>query len=135
MSINNCNLIGNVGNEPTLSYSAKGIAIVSLNLAVKRRFKKEETDWIKVIAFKQLAELIAQYVKKGSKIAVQGSIQTGNYTNKEGQKVYTFEVVADNVQFLDAKPQQDKPKQESKSNDPFEDGPVIDISDGDLPFE
>jgi len=144
--INKTILIGNLGRDPELRYTQQGTAVISFDIAVARQFKgadgKRESDWVTIIAWKQLAELCAQYLKKGSHVAIDGRIQTGSYENKEGQKVKTFEIVAENVQFLGGKNQSqdssgssnyDKGNTAEKS-DPFNNDKVIDISDDDLPF-
>ena len=86
------------GNEP--------IAIARYRLAVDRRFKKEgeqTADFIPCIAFSKLAEFAKNYLKKGTKIAVTGRIQTGDYTNKDGQMVYSVRVMVDEVEFAESK--------------------------------
>ena len=132
--INSVTLLGRMGADPELRYTQTGKAVVSFNLAVTDRFKKDHTNWISIVAWNQLAELITQYCKKGSQIALSGRLQQRSFDGKDGKKVYVLEVVADNVQFLDTKPQQDK-QQDTASKDPFDNkDKVIDISDDDLPF-
>ncbi|OEF97334.1 single-stranded DNA-binding protein [Desulfuribacillus alkaliarsenatis] len=151
--INKVVLIGRLGADPELRYTQQGTAVASFNIAVNRRTKKQdgsrETDWITIVAWQQQAELCAQYLKKGSQIAVEGRIQTGSYENKDGQRVRTFEVVAENVQFLDRagdgeqgssgprsfQSQGQDNTNRSSNKDPFANNDkVIDISDDDLPF-
>lgn len=82
------------------------ITIARYTLAIDRRFKKEgeqSADFINCIAFSKLAEFAEKYLKKGTKIAVVGRIQTSNYTNKEGQKVYTTDVVVEECEFAESK--------------------------------
>ena len=104
-------------------------------IAVDRRFKKDDqpsADFITCKAFGKTAEFVEKYFKKGMKIGLVGSIQTNNYTNKEGQKVYSTEVVADNVEFVDSK-QEQKPAQDSKGKQQdFMDVP--DTLESELPF-
>lgn len=79
---------------------------VSFTLAVDRRFKKEgeqAADFIRIVCFGKLGDFAEAYLRKGTKILVEGRIQTGNYTNKEGQKVYTTDVIADNIEFAESK--------------------------------
>ena len=88
-------LIGNLTKDIDLKFQAgSGLAIGKFSLAVARQ-KKGETDFINCIAFGKTAETMSQYLFKGSKVAVEGHIQTGSYTNKEGHKVYTTDVVID----------------------------------------
>ena len=79
-------------------------------LAVDRRGKKDETDFINCIASRKAAEFAEKYLRKGMKIAVTGSIQTGSYTNKEGQKVYTTDVIIDSHEFCEKKENSVKPQ-------------------------
>jgi len=113
MSINRVVLIGRLTKECQLRYSPSGVAVVNFTLAVDRTFKnaqgERECDFIPVVAFKQLAELCANYLDKGKLCSVDGRIQTRNYSNKDDQKVYVTEVVAEYVQFLSPKDaQQDR---------------------------
>lgn len=150
--INRIVLIGRLGADPELKYTQQGTAVIAFDIAVNRQFKSgdgnREADWIPIVAWRQLAELCAQYLKKGSQVAIEGRLQTRSYENKEGQRVKVFEVVAENVQFLDrAGDTGQGPTAGSKSfqgqestnrsnyKDPFANNDkVIDISDDDLPF-
>ena len=79
---------------------------VSFNLAVDRRYKKEgepAADFIRIVCFGKQGDFAEGYLRKGTKILVEGRIQTGSYTNKEGQKVYTTDVIADNIEFAESK--------------------------------
>ena len=139
--INNFIGIGRTTKDIDLRYSQNGTAIANFTIAITRRFDKEKTDFIRCIAFKKTAELIAQYVKKGNQIGIEGSIQTGSYQDKEGKTVYTTDVIVNNVQFLESK-NNSQPKQqqrvdvynnEVKQAQQF-DGEQIDVSDDELPF-
>lgn len=138
--INNFIGIGRTTKDIDLRYSQNGTAIANFTIAITRRFDKEKTDFIRCIAFKKTAELIAQYVKKGNQIGIEGSIQTGSYQDKEGKTVYTTDVIVNNVQFLESRNSQPKQQQrvdvynnEVKQAQQF-DGEQIDVSDSDLPF-
>ena len=101
-------LIGRLTRDPEVRYSQgeNALAIARYTLAVDRRFKKageQDADFINCIAFGKLGEFAEKYLKQGTKIAVTGHIQTGSYTNKEGQKVYTTEVVIDEQEFTESK--------------------------------
>lgn len=116
-------LIGRLARDPELRYTANGTANCQFTLAVERPFKNQngekEADFINIVAWRQLAETCANYLKKGRLTALEGRIQVRHY-EKDGRKVYVTEVVADNVRFL-----------ESNRNNPTED--QTDIPD-DLPF-
>ena len=95
--MNNVNLIGRLTHEPTLKYSKEGKAMLKNTVAVNR--SKDVTDFINIVAFGKTAELISEYHEKGDLIAVSGSIWTGSY-EKEGNKVYTFEVCVNQITFV-----------------------------------
>lgn len=110
--MNNVNLIGRLTRDPELRYTTSGMAVVRFNLAVDRRMSKEKkqeaeaqnqptADFISCTAWNKTAELLANYTQKGSKIAVEGRIQTGSY-EKDGQRVYTTDVIVNQIEFLDA---------------------------------
>ncbi len=150
--INRCVLIGRLGADPELRYTQQGTAVISFDIAVSRPYKSgdgnRESDWFTIIAWRQLAELCAQYLKKGSQVAIEGRLQTRSYENKDGQRVKVYEIVAENVQFLDRAGdagqgsttgsksfQGQTSTNRSNYNDPFANNDkVIDISDDDLPF-
>jgi len=109
--LNECVLIGRLCADPSLRYTTNGTAVCKFTLAVNRRFNREETDFIDCVCWKGLAENVANYTGKGSLVAVQGSIQTGSYETKDGQKRKAFEINCDQVVFLDKKKDgQSKPK-------------------------
>jgi len=109
--LNNVTLIGRLCADPSLRYTTNGTAVCKFTLAVNRRFNREETDFIDCVCWKGTAENVANYTGKGSLVAVQGSIQTGSYETKDGQKRKTWEINCDQVVFLDRKKDgQSKPK-------------------------
>jgi single-strand DNA-binding protein len=109
--LNNVTLVGRLCADPLLRYAKSGTAVCKFTLAVNRRFNREETDFIDCVCWKGLAENVANYTGKGSLVAVQGSIQTGSYETKDGQKRKTWEINCDQVVFLDRKKDgQSKPK-------------------------
>ena len=98
-------LLGNLVRDPEKSYTQSGMAITRFTIAVNRFRKSEggdDADFIRVTAFDKQAELVERYLKKGSKVGVEGRIQTGSY-EKDGKKVYTTDVIANRVEFLDRK--------------------------------
>lgn len=100
--MNNVILMGRLTRDPELKYSQAGKAYCRFTVAVNRDFNKDEADFINCLAFGKTAETIAEWLGKGRRIALQGRIQTGNYENKNGDKVNTFEVVADRFEFVDS---------------------------------
>lgn len=133
--MNTVNLIGRLVRENELRYSAQGTAVLKNTLAVNRKFKKDESDFINLLAFGKTAELMANHLNKGDLVGIEGHIQTGSY-EKDGKKVYTFEVVADNITFISGKKKEEKPAQKYTADpgDPFADKGQINIDDSDLPF-
>jgi len=105
--MNKITLIGNLVRDCELRYATSGTAIATFTLAVGRRFKnsqgEKETDFIQIKCFKQLAELCANALAKGNKAAVSGSLQVSSYTDKDGNKKYSSDVIADEVEFLSPK--------------------------------
>ena len=127
--MNNITLMGRLTRDPELKYSQAGKAYCRFSLAVQREFNREEADFINCLAFGKTAETIAEWLGKGRRIALNGRIQTGNYENKNGDKVSTFEVVADRFEFVDsAKSDTNKNQSYSNNNDD-----VLDDND-DFPF-
>jgi len=132
--LNRIILIGRLTRDPELRYSPTGTAVAVFTLAVDRSFGREkETDFIPVVTFKQSAEACANYLRKGRLAAVEGRIQTRNYENNEGRRIYVTEVVADNVRFLE-KAEQNGQQEQSHTEEYSSEGKPIDISDDDLPF-
>lgn len=101
MDINNVVLVGRLTKEIELKYTSSGKAYCKISLAVNR-MKKDEVDFINCIAWEKTAEVIAQYCTKGERLGVVGRIQTGSY-DREGVKVYTTDVIINNVQLLGTK--------------------------------
>lgn len=146
--LNNCVLIGRLTRDPELRYTTNGTATCTFTLAVDRPFtngnREREADFIPIVCWRQLAETMANYLKKGRLCAVEGRIQVRNYENNEGRKIYVTEVIANNIRFLESNRessdsrQSDRQNGRSGNNDPFvDDGAPIDInnlSDDDLPF-
>lgn len=121
-------LIGRATKDPDIRYTQneQPMTIARFNLAVDRRFKKDgeqSADFISCVAFGKTAEFIEKYVFKGTKIAVEGRIQTGSYTNNDGNKVYTTDVVVEQVEFAGAKT--DSKSAAKESNDDF-----MNVADG-----
>lgn len=105
--INRVVLVGRLTRDPDLRVTQSNISISNFNIAVNRPFTDQNgergADFINCIAFRKIAENVNKYLRKGSLVGVDGRIQTRNYENKEGQRVYVTEVVADSVQFLEPK--------------------------------
>ena len=146
--INSVVLMGRLTAEPELRSTTSGISITRFTIAVNRYSKdgEDKADFINITAWRKTAEIVSKYFRKGSMIAVQGSIQTDTYTDREGNKRYSFQIVANNVSFCGSKAEtyqtenetpvaQDQPSlsYETTDNSDFE---TIDDDDDeyDLPF-
>lgn len=126
--MNNVTLMGRLTRDPELKYSQAGKAYCRFSLAVQREFNREEADFINCLAFGKTAETIAEWLGKGRRIAIVGRIQTGSYQNSNGDKVSTFEVVADRFEFVDSARSETSKNQSYSNNDD-----VLDDND-DFPF-
>lgn len=105
--MNKAFLIGRLTRDPELRYSSSNTPVVTFSIAIDRQYTnrdgQRETDFIRIVAYNKQAENVKKFVSKGSMVAVDGRIQTGSYDDKDGKKVYTTDIVADRVQFLDSK--------------------------------
>jgi single-strand DNA-binding protein len=135
-------LIGRTTRDIELRRTGNGTAVASFTLAVNRDFKTndgQEADFIQCVAWKKTAELLEQYVHKGDRIAVNGSIRTRNYEDSHGRTVYVTEVLVNNVEFLETKKnremQSDSPSGQNKS-DSYDDwgNKEYEMDNSDLPF-
>ena len=109
--VNKVILVGNLGQDPEIRYMQNGKAVANLSMATSETWKdqqgqqQEKTEWHRVIAFDKLAEIIGEYVKKGSKIYCEGKLQTRKWTDQQGVERYSTEIVISEMQMLDSKPQ------------------------------
>lgn len=103
--INQVTLVGRLTKDPELRYTPEGHAVSNVTVALNRSFRNNEgqyaADFVQCTIWKKTAENTAQYCRKGSIVGITGRIQTRNYENQEGKKVYVTEVVAENVRFMD----------------------------------
>lgn len=127
--VNKVILIGNCGKDPETRYLPSGGAVANVSIATSESWKdktsgesKEKTEWHNVVFYGKLAEIVGQYVKKGSSVYIEGRIQTRKWTDKEGKDRYTTEIIADQMQMLGGKPNgADKPAPTAVSADSFKD--------------
>ena len=101
--MNSVALTGRMVRDPEIRYTDGGVSIARFTVAVNRRKKDDPADFIGCIAFGKTAEILEKFFHKGMRIGLNGRIQTGSYTNKEGKKVYTTDIIAEQVEFLDSK--------------------------------
>lgn len=104
--LNQCNFIGRLGQDPESRFTQDSTQVVNISLAVGWKSKeKEGTEWVRCVAFGKLAEIMAQYLRKGSKVFISGSYRTRKWQNQQGQDQYSTEIVISDMQMLDGKPQ------------------------------
>lgn len=138
--LNRVILIGRLTKDPELRYTPAGVAVVTYTLAVDRPYGgnegKKEADFIPIVAWRQLAENCANYLRKGRLAAVEGRMQVRNYDNNEGRRIYITEVIADNVRFLESGNSSNRSEStpSGSNQNPYDNQKPIDISDDDLPF-
>lgn len=150
-SLNKAMIIGRLGQDPEVRYTQSNTAVATLSVATSERYKdrngeqQESTEWHRVVCFGRLAEICQQYLKKGSLAYFEGPIQTRSWEDKDGQKRYTMEVKALNMQMLDSRgsggggqqgggshPQQAQPQKQSANSVELDNN--FDDMDDDLPF-
>lgn len=139
MSLNKALLIGNLGNDPEIRSTPSGQSVCNFNIATTRRWNdksgqsQEETEWHRIVVWGRQAENCKEFLKKGRQVFIEGRIQTRQWEDKEGNKRYTTEVVAQNVQFLNGGPRSQAPQSEGS---PPPSAPADDFggSDDDIPF-
>ena len=122
-SVNKCILIGNLGSDPEIRYTPSGAAVANFSLATtdkwtdKQGQPQERTEWHKIVVWGKLAELCGEYLSKGRQVYIEGSIQTRQWDDKEGNKRYTTEIKAREVTFLGSKSDAGPPKSRSGGYD------------------
>lgn len=140
--INRTIITGRLVKNIEIRYTQNNVAITQFTLAVTRKFKNQngeyESDFINCVAYKSTAELLSKYTGKGDLIGIEGRIQTRNYENQEGKKVYVTEVIVESVDFLASK-KEEKPKEEpvkqKLSDEVFSEfGSSIEIDESDIAF-
>lgn len=154
--VNKVILIGNVGQDPETKFTASGAAVANVSVATSESWKdknsgqtQERTEWHRVVFFNRLAEIVGEYVSKGSKIYVEGSLRTRKWQDQSGQDRYTTEIVASEMQMLDTRDpgqaegrrysqgyshQQQAPRQQQNAQQATPPPPAMDDFDDDIPF-
>lgn len=141
--MNKVMLIGRLTREPEIKATSTGKTVAAFTLAVNRRRKEDPADFIQCKAFDKTADVVQKYCGKGKQVCVLGRIQTGSYENKEGRRVYTTDVMVDELELLGSKgdaPAQEAPKPQPKDDNPYMDETPdfkqldLDSLDGELPF-
>ena len=152
--VNKVILVGNLGNDPDIRYTAGGAAVANISLATAESWKdknsgelQERTEWHRIVFFGRLAEIVGEYLRKGSQVYVEGRLQTRKWEDKEGHDRYTTEIVANEMQMLGSKssgsanyepatqsqPRQNTPEPQSAPSPAPAPAPADDFDD-DIPF-
>ncbi|WP_318767595.1 single-stranded DNA-binding protein [Lactiplantibacillus carotarum] len=156
--INRAVLVGHLTRDPELRYTSSGLAVATFTIAVNRNFTNQngerEADFISCVIWRKAAENLANFTSKGSLLGIDGRVQTRNYENQQGVRVYVTEVVVENFSLLESRADADKRREQSDRNYPPQQSPEaptstgntnqadqftsngdqIDIGDDDLPF-
>ena len=138
-SINKAILIGNLGKDPELRYTPSGQAVASFSIATTRKWRdnegqsQEQTEWHNIIVWGKQAENANEYLQKGRSVYIEGRIQNRSYEDKDGNKRYISEVVAQTVQYLGSKGDQSNTNKQSQQQ-PSDTPPEVSSDDDDLPF-
>ncbi|HET7676579.1 MAG TPA: single-stranded DNA-binding protein [Candidatus Limnocylindrales bacterium] len=151
MSLNKVMIIGNLGRDPEMRYTPSGQAVTQFTVAVNRNYRdgqgewQEETEWFRVVVWREAAERAAEYLRKGSKVYCEGRLQTRQWEDRDGQKRYTTELIADRVMNLerrsrdedgDTPPGEEPGRAPVRAARPAEDRPAPESTEDidDLPF-
>ncbi|HIJ21412.1 MAG: single-stranded DNA-binding protein [Gammaproteobacteria bacterium] len=156
--VNKVILVGNLGNDPDVKYTADGRAIANISLATTDSWKdkntgeqQDRTEWHRVVFFNRLAEIVSEYLKKGAQVYVEGRLQTSKWQDQSGADRYTTEIVASEMQMLGGRsggtadfggapvgggqqPQQQRPQQQPSAAAPAAAAPMMGDLDDDIPF-
>jgi single-strand DNA-binding protein len=144
-SVNKVILIGNLGRDPEVKYTPSGVPVAKFSLATNERYKdkagewQERAEWHNIIAWQRLAEIVAEYVKKGSKVYIEGRLQTSSWDDKQsGEKKYRTEVVASDLVLLGGEHQDNSRDERPARREPVHAGghspESAEITDEDIPF-
>jgi single-strand DNA-binding protein len=149
-SVNNVTLIGNLGADPEVRYLPSGDAVANISIATTDRYKdkqsgefKENTEWHRIAFFGRLAEIVSEYLKKGSSVYIEGKLRTRKWQAQDGTDRYSTEIVADQMQMLGGRPegseqrQSNRQRSERPAQQPAQQAPRgggFDEMDDDIPF-
>ena len=142
-SVNKCIFIGNVGRDPEIKTANSGTIIANFSIAVSDRQKdakgewKDVTEWVNLVAFKRTAEIVRDYVVKGSKLYIEGKLTTRNWEGNDGVKHYKTEILVNDVVLLSAKEENgrtDSIRAESNKKETTSDYDPSEVTDEDIPF-
>lgn len=140
--INKVIIVGNLGGDPEVRYMPSGSAVTNITVATSESWKDKQTgqqqerrEWHKIIFFNKLAEIAGEYLRKGSKVYVEGSLRTRKWQDQSGQDRYTTEIVASEMQMLDSKQDGQQSQQRQHGGPQQNNTPDADPFDDDIPFD
>jgi len=141
-SVNRVIIVGNLGRDPEIRYLASGDAIANIAVATSYRSKDKNTgeqrelvEWHRISFFGRLAEIVGQYLKKGSSVYVEGRLQTRKYTDKDGIEKYATDIIAENMQMLSGRQEEAQPaRQEQQQQPATRPAPTFSDMDPDIPY-
>ncbi len=134
-------LVGNVGQDPEVKYTASGVPVAKLSLATSDRFKdrndqwQDRTEWHSVVAWQRLAEIVGEYVRKGSKLYIEGKLQTSTWEDMQsGRRKYRTEIVARDIVLLGARDNGEEGRAEAPGEESNTEPTASVVADSDIPF-
>jgi single-strand DNA-binding protein len=139
--INKVILIGNLGSDPEVRYTPSGVAVAQFNIATSEEWKdrdtgekKERTEWHRIVAWRRLGEICGEYLSKGKQVYIEGRLQTRDWEDRDGNKRYTTEIVASDVQFLGTRDSSEPARPRGSSPMDIQGMPPQGPGDDDIPF-
>ena len=136
-SLNKVMLIGNLGADPEIRYTPSGAAVANFNMATKAQWttkegeKQDRTEWHRIVAWRRLGEICGEYLHKGSLVYIEGRLQTRSWEDRDGNKRYTTEIIAQGMQMLDRAGQS---AEALSTEERFPTEEPLDVPDDDIPF-
>jgi len=131
--LNKCIFIGRLGADPDVRYLPSGKPVANFRIAVGSQWKdkqtgdkKEQTEWVSIVAFDKLGEICGEYLRKGSQVFIEGAMRTRKWVDKEGKDRYSTEIIAQQMQMLGSKPQGERTARQESPAAPADDEPFSD---------
>ncbi len=139
MSVNKVLLVGNLGKDPEIRHTPSGVAVATFSLATTSPFKDKDgnkpTEWHNIVAWRNLAEICGKFLTKGRQVYIEGRIQTRSYDDRDGNKRYITEIVAENMQMLGSREDGQQGGNQGSSGERWQDEDYFPPADGDkIPF-
>jgi single-strand DNA-binding protein len=139
--INKVILIGRLGSDPEVRYTPSGVAVANFSIATSEEWKdkdsgerRERTEWHRIVAWRRLGEICGEYLSKGKQIYVEGRLQTRDWEDRDGNKRYTTEIIASDVQFLGTRDSSEPARPRGSSSTDIQGMPPQGPGDDDIPF-